>query len=123
MDSKGISAIAFAVILILAAGVFGAISSSKPGEEGDGKAQVNVLLVPESAKVKIGDSEYGSGNFQIDVGTYDATIFADGFTSKNVTLEVVEDGDNIVTFYNYLEPTSSYSDKDKERLDLIRNYL
>jgi type 1 fimbria pilin len=124
MDSKGASAIAFAVIVIIAAAVVGINSAQSPSETGDGKAQVNILLVPTTAKVKIGDQEYSSGNYQIDVGDYTATIFADGFNSKDIDLKVVENGEDIVTFYNYLSPsTGSYTEADLERLDLIQHYI
>lgn len=125
MDSKGASAIAFAVIVIIAAAVVGINSTYQPPEDtGDGKAQINILLVPTTAKVKIGDREYSSGNYMINVGSYTTTISADGFHSKDVNLEVVEDGDNIITFYNYLSPsTGSYTEIDLERLDLIQHYV
>ena len=91
--------------------------------EGDGKAQVNILLVPETAVAKIGDKEYSSNNYQIEVGEYDVEISAPGYASKNVKLKVTEDGDDIVLLYNYLEPTSSYSERDQERYDLIRDFI
>lgn len=93
---KVISAVVLVdVILVLATVAAGVAKASK-------NSTLDVLVVPEIAKVSIGSGDYGIGAYKIRPGNYAATVSAKGFKSKVV--EVKPEGGSIAKLHVYLEP-------------------
>lgn len=91
-----VSAVVVDVILIVTIAVLGAIKASKT-------AVLDILLIPGVAVVEIDGEEYGTGAYRMRPGMMTATIKAEGFESKTVTLELK--AGETTKVYDYLEAT------------------
>lgn len=71
-------------------------------------ATVNILVVPSTAKVRIGDQVYDSyGEFRVKPGQYKVEASAEGFVSKSGELTAV--ANETVDVWLYLEPSDGNS--------------
>ena len=86
-------------------------------------AMVDILTVPSVAKVRIGGGEYKSGAYKIHPGDYEATVTAEGFVSKTVSVSAREG--EISKVWVYLVPEEgnmnyyAQHEEDWENMKLI----
>lgn len=101
---KPIGIVLGALILILVGvGVFKLIWNSIYS------AEVNIIVTPSIAEVKIGDGIYkANGEYRLIPGEYDVEISAEGFKTKNGRLVAV--GGETVKLAVFLEPDEDNSD-------------
>lgn len=109
----GLCGIFIAIIVIFA------IASA--ARDGDGKSYMSLNIAPSTARVKIGSDEYRNGVWEMPRGKYEAEISAEGFKTKNITIEV---GGGTTTVFDYLvnnENGLSYAEEDAYDLNVLRH--
>ena len=70
-------------IIIVAAVIYWIIESPKTGN-------INIVVAPVSAKIKIGDKNFRNGSHKIEPGTYDVSISKDGFGSYTGQITIAD---------------------------------
>lgn len=65
-------------------------------------AVIDIVVVPEIATVKIGNSTYNNGTFKVFGGSYNVVVAADGFEQKELTINL--NNRETTKLYVFLEP-------------------
>ena len=66
-------------------------------------ATLDILVAPTSATITINGQTYTNGTYQVEPISTTATITAEGFTSQEISLDIL--GGETTTLYTYLVPT------------------
>ncbi|MDO4219681.1 MAG: hypothetical protein Q4D22_00395 [Candidatus Saccharibacteria bacterium] len=83
---------------------------------------LSVNMAPGDAMLTINGSDYHSGVYEFDAGTYHGTIHKDGFSAKDITFELK--ANETTTIYEYIlsdEEGFSYFEKSQTDIDTLGN--
>ena len=105
-------------IFIVVIAIFTITAATRGGGE---KSYMSLNIAPSTARVKIGSDEYRNGVWEMPQGKYEAEISAEGFKTKNITIEV---GSGTTTVFDYLvnnENGLNYAEKDAYDILTLRH--